>query len=323
MAHEVENMAYAGQIPWHGLGTKVNNDISVDDMLKESGLNWYVTKQALYIGQGQDDLDSPPDYSYREIPLKALVRNTDDKILTYVGAKWNPVQNKEAFEFFREWVEAGDMEMHTAGSLLGGKKVWVLAKLKDTFEVVSDDRIEGYMLFTNPHEFGTSLNIRFTPTRVVCNNTLQIALGGRANGYSLDHRKPFDPREVKLTMGLVQDSMKDYEVNARILSKNCYKQESLNEYFAELFPKSKYEKETPQYLGVPSQKHRLANRYLMSQPGSDYGFGTWWHAFNTVTYLYDHKLGRNDTSRLNSNFYGTGMQSKRKAFTKALEYASK
>ena len=207
MSHEVEKMAYAGQIPWHGLGTRVNNDISVNDMLKESGLDWYVTKQALYIGQGQDDLDTCLDYHYKEIPLKALVRSTDDKILSYVGAKWNPVQNQEAFEFFREWVETGDMEMHTAGSLLGGKKVWVLAKLKDTFEVVSDDRIEGYMLFTNPHEFGTSLNIRFTPTRVVCNNTLQIALAGRANGYSLDHRKPFDPREVKLTMGLVQSPL--------------------------------------------------------------------------------------------------------------------
>ena len=309
MSHEVENMAYAGEIPWHKLGIKVNNDISVDDMLNISGLNWTVSKQDMYWKE-----EEYPNIMKIVTDKQLLIRDTDNMQLDVVGKNWNPVQNKEAFEFFREWVEAGDMEMHTAGSLLNGKKTWVLAKIKESFEAVPNDRIDNYLLFTNPHHFGSSLNIRFTPTRVVCNNTLQVALQGKSNGYSLNHRKKFNPKEVKLTMGLVHDALKDYKDNITILSKSYYNQDSLNVYFAELFPQSPYEKEKEPWTNK-SKKHRAAERALVNQPGKQYGYQSWWHAFNTVTYLYDHKLGRNDASRLNSNLYGTAMQEKRRAFT--------
>lgn len=129
----VESMAYSGQTPWHGLGTRVSNDLSVDEMLEAAGLNWKVRKV-------------PTFYEVREIGTtnfagfrmnknrryktgkQALIRDTDNSILSLVSDNWNPCQNDEAFEIFAEFVERNELEMHTAGSLKGGKIVWGLAK---------------------------------------------------------------------------------------------------------------------------------------------------------------------------------------------------
>ena len=128
MVAAVETMAYAGEVPWHGLGTKVSNDISIDDMLKESGLDWKVVPVPVF-----------GEYNGQKITSdhQMLVRDSDSKVLTMITDKWNPVQNSEAFEFFRQFVEEGSMEMHTAGSLRDGQWVWCLAKVKESFEPVS------------------------------------------------------------------------------------------------------------------------------------------------------------------------------------------
>ena len=121
MAHLVETMAYAGQVPWHGLGVPVSNDLTPLQMQQKAGLDWRVDEIDCYIKTRNGEVKTGQ---------KALVRSTDDRILTTVGENWNPVQNSEAFEFFSEYVLAGDMEMHTAGSLRDGQMVWALAKVK-------------------------------------------------------------------------------------------------------------------------------------------------------------------------------------------------
>ena len=152
MAHMVETMAYAGEVPWHGLGTKVSNDLTPGQMLEVAGLDWEV-----------DEVDSYVKYKGQNIPTgqKCLVRSTDSRILTTVGQGWHPVQNQEAFEFFNEFVAAGEMEMHTAGSLKGGQMVWALAKVGESFELFGDDKIDSYLLFSNPHQYGKSIDVRF------------------------------------------------------------------------------------------------------------------------------------------------------------------
>ena len=111
MAHEVETMAYAGEVPWHGLGVQVIDDLTPAQMLDKAGLDWTVDKIPTYV-----------DYNGQKIPTEdsALVRSSDGKILSVVSGEWNPVQNHEAFEFFHDFVMAGDMKMHTAGSLREG-----------------------------------------------------------------------------------------------------------------------------------------------------------------------------------------------------------
>ena len=167
MSHEVETMAYAGELPWHGLGVEVHNDLTPQQMMQKAGVDWEVHEVESYVEFKGD---------YLPTGQKSLIRETDGKILTNVGKDWHPCQNETAFEFFNEYVLAGDMEMHTAGSLRGGQYVWALAKVKESFDLFGGDQVDSYMLFSNPHVYGKSIDVRFTPIRVVCNNTLTFAL---------------------------------------------------------------------------------------------------------------------------------------------------
>jgi phage/plasmid-like protein (TIGR03299 family) len=316
-------MAYAGELPWHGLGVPVSNDMSAYEMMEAAQLNWTVKKVPLY-REFQGNLTGAwKDYTkeYRPIDNKmALIREEDNTELDVVGKNWHPVQNQEAFDFFYDWVEEGNMEMHTAGSLSNGKIVWILAKVNETFEVVKDDVVESYMLFTNPHSFGTSLNVRFTPIRVVCNNTLQLALGQHSNGIRLDHTKKFDPHMVKDALGLATNSMIQYSDQAKHLVNKMSTKESRDEYFSKLFPMTHHEQEVKGY--VRSKKAAYANRlHNNGTPGAGLVKDSWWDTFNTVTYMYDHKLGKSNASRVRSSWYGDASKSKQEALTKALQYA--
>lgn len=132
MAHLVETMAYAGEVPWHGLGVPVSNDLTPAQMQQKAGLDWKV-----------HEVESFVEFNNERIPTgqKSLVRETDGKILTNVGENWKPVQNDTAFEFFSEYVMQGDMEMHTAGSLRGGKMIWALAKVKESLNCSREIRL--------------------------------------------------------------------------------------------------------------------------------------------------------------------------------------
>ena len=167
MAHMVETMAYAGQVPWHGLGVPVSNDLTPVQMMQKAELDWKVREVESFI-----------EFDGKKMPTgqKSLVRETDGKILTNVGENWKSVQNEQAFEFFHEYVMAGDMEMHTAGSLKGGQMVWALAKINSSMDFFKGDQVDSYLLFSNPHQYGKTIDIRFTPIRVVCNNTLTLSL---------------------------------------------------------------------------------------------------------------------------------------------------
>jgi len=324
MAHELEivngeaQMAYVGDVPWHGLGKKVPADLSPEQMLEAAGLDWTVEKRPLfYETPGGKILTNST----------ALVRSTDNKLLTVVSKDWKPVQNLEAFQFFNDFVLAGDMEMHTAGSLKDGKMVWAMAQIKDSFELFGGDKVEGYLLFSNPHEFGRSIDVRFTPVRVVCNNTLTFALEGESRSFvKVNHRSVFKPEEVKEVLGIAKDKLDSYKEQAKFLGSKKYSKENIVEYFNRVFPslsKTMTEEEFKQQVRkVPiSRQAEEAVAVLHTQPGAKFAEGSWWQAFNTVTYLTDHKLGRSNDTRLTSSWYGQNRLKKEKALDLAIEYA--
>ena len=209
MAHEVETMAYAGETPWHGLGVPVSNDLTPTMMMEKAGLDWTVK-----------EVNSFVEYEGRKIPTgkKALIRESDGKVLTNVGENWHPCQNEDAFNFFGEYVLAGNMEMHTAGSLRGGQMVWALAKVKESFDLFGGDQVDSYMLFSNPHRYGRSIDIRFTPIRVVCNNTLSLSLEQEAEkSVKVGHRAAFNADEVKTALGIASEKLGTYKEMAEFL----------------------------------------------------------------------------------------------------------
>lgn len=314
MVAAVETMAWAGEVPWHGLGVKVSNDLTPEQMLKKAGLDWAVDLVPCY-----GEVGSKAEGRTRlKLPVKALVRSTDKKILSMVSKGWNPVQNHEAFEFFNDFVAAGDMEMHTAGSLRGGKIVWVLAKVKAGFTVGKGDEIHQYLLFTNPHNYGHRVDVRDTMTRVVCNNTLvQAFKGGSTRIVNFDHRIKFDPDRVKEALGIAKEHLNKYKEAAKFLSAKAFTPESMQAYFNEIFPRTSDAKGTKE----PSQMFKLALQAMEKQPGAEMGEGTWWQPFNATTYLMDHVMGKTQDGRLHSSWYGYASRQKNVALKKAIEYA--
>jgi len=309
MVNGVAQMAYAGDVPWHGLGKQVSPDLTPVQMLEEAGLNWTVSKEQAFVIINDEA---------EEIDRSALVRSFDNKILDIVSNDWNPVQNQEAFEFFNDFIAAGEMQMHTAGSLQDGKIVWALAKVNESFELFKGDKIDSYLLFSNFHKYGCSTDVRFTPIRVVCNNTLTLSLNSAVERMAkISHRKQFNPDNVKMMLGIAKDKLSQYKEMAEFLGSKMYKEETLVQYFQRIFPVTGDNENKKDLSRNASQAMSLVHE----QPGAEYAEGSWWSAFNAVTYMTDHTIGRSADSRLTSAWYGYNKGVKTKALELAVEMA--
>ena len=241
MAHELEivngqaQMAYRASKgrPWHGLGTPVHDFMSPQMMMEAAGLDWGVEKvDTYYRYKGDNHLTGQ----------QALVRSTDSKILTQVGEGWNPVQNAEAFEFFTEFVSNGDMIMDTAGSLKDGQIVWALADVRDGFDLFGGDEVKGYLLFSNPHVYGKSIDVKFIMTRVVCNNTLSMALTEKGQpAVRLSHRNHFNPEMVKQLLGISHNRIEQFKEAAEFLGSKRYSDAAFKTFLANVFGTSNQE----------------------------------------------------------------------------------
>lgn len=311
MAAAVETMAYAGKLPWHGLGTRVPADLTPEQMLVSAGLDWEVEKLDIHATTSEGDKILIPDQ-------KALVRSTDGTLLDIVGNGWHPLQNRQAFDFFHEFVTVGDMEMHTAGSLQDGQRVWALAKVNDGFTLFKHDEVEQYLLLSNPHKYGECIDVRMSPIRVVCMNTLTMALSRKNDRMvQINHRHAFDPDMVKETLGVAKEKLKAYKEAAMFLAKKKYTHETLSQYVSRVFPMTSVSTKGK----TVSRNAIRAMEVVNTQPGAEYGPGTWWQAFNSVTYMTDHILGRSADTRMNSTWYGTNRTLKEGALKMALEMA--
>jgi phage/plasmid-like protein (TIGR03299 family) len=310
MSAEIETMAYVGEIPWHGLGIEIPPDLTPAEICKEAGVDWEVAKFPAFATVGGKKI---------KVDRSALVRLSDNKVLDVVGDDWNPTQNADAFEFFTDFVKAGDMKMHTAGSLKGGQIVWALAKTNESFKIGRKDQVDSYLLFTNPHQFGKAIDVRFTPVRVVCNNTLTLSLSTKsANMVKVSHRKKFDAAEVKEIMGLVSVKFSDYKSRAQFLASKRYDKDTVSKYFSNLWPVLTDKEDSKKII---SKSAAIAAQVVETQPGHEFAPGTWWNAYNAVTYLTDHLIGRSVDNRLTSAWYGINKTLKLKAFNSAIEYA--
>lgn len=174
MSAEVETMFYLRKEPWHGLGTQVMEAPNSREALKLAGLDWKVVQEPLITGAG-DMVDG----------YKANVRNTDNQVLGVVGDRYRIVQNEEAFAFTDDLLGYG-VRYETAGSLQGGKKVWMLAHMPQEY-IIAGEHISPYLLFSNSHDGSGAVKVAITPIRVVCNNTLNLALNTAKRSWSAMH----------------------------------------------------------------------------------------------------------------------------------------
>ena len=174
MSAMIESLFYVRETPWHGQGLRVEDAPSSEEAIRLAGLDWSVDQQPIYLADGTQIKDN-----------YANVRSSDGKALGIVGSKYKIVQNTEAFAFTDELLGEG-VKYETAGSLKEGKVIWLLAKMPETFEVLGD-KVEPYLVFTNTHDGSGAVRVCMTPVRVVCNNTLNMALRGAKRVWSARH----------------------------------------------------------------------------------------------------------------------------------------
>lgn len=189
MAHNLfqNTMAYVGEEPWHGLGRRVPAHVGAADMIEAANLNWRVHKEA---APGARQIKDDPPVHDRYLILRDPVGDETTKVaLALVGRGYQPLQNSEAFEFFGPFVENKWAEFHTAGALRQGERVWVLARLHGDLIVADDDVVQRFLLLSNSHDGSGAVTIRFTPIRVVCQNTLNLAMRGGSGVISVRHTK--------------------------------------------------------------------------------------------------------------------------------------
>ena len=174
MPAHIESMFYVRETPWHGLGTKVMEAPDSEGALVAAGLNWNVIQEPIFTGGNE------PIRGY-----KANIRDSDRRVLGVVTDRYKVIQNHEAFAFTDELLGQG-VRYETAGSLQDGKKVWLLAHMPHEY-IISGERISPYLLFSNTHDGSGAIKVALTPIRVVCNNTLNLALSTAKRSWSMVH----------------------------------------------------------------------------------------------------------------------------------------
>ena len=222
MAANVETMFYVRETPWHGLGTRVMEAPSSKEALGLAGLDWKVVQEPVYT-QAEELIEG----------YKANVRDSDRKVLGVVTNRYRIIQNEEAFGFTDALLGEG-VRYETAGSLQGGRKVWLLARLPHEY-IISGERISPYLVFSNAHDGSGAVRVALTPIRVVCNNTLNLALSTAKRSWSMMHT------------GNVQEKLE--EAKDTLFRAETY-MDSLGKEFDELRKKKLTDKQVMDYIEI-------------------------------------------------------------------------
>lgn len=225
MAANVESMMYVREVPWHGLGTRVEEAPTSSDALRLAGLDWRVEQRNIQVCEGA----KIPNY-------KANVRDTDGRVLGIVTDRYKTVQNIEAFDFTDELIGGGDVRYESAGSLMNGRKIWLLAKMPET--EIFGDKTEPYLCFSNTHDGSGAIRVCMTPIRVVCNNTLNLALNTAKRAWSVRHTGDIQSKlhDARICLEMANRYMDELAKHADKMANIKVTDERIEEILDELFP---------------------------------------------------------------------------------------
>jgi phage/plasmid-like protein (TIGR03299 family) len=313
MAHLIENMLYVGKVPWHGLGTPLDHPPTVQDAIRLAGLDWPVQLAPLHLADG------------RTVPAFATVRATDQRVLGVVGPQYRPLQNLEAFDWFQPFLDLGEASIHTAGSLAGGKRVWVLAKLnRAPITITADDTVEKFLLLSNSHDGTLAVRVGFTPIRVVCANTLAMAHGAEASRLLRVRHTKGTLRSLEAIRDVMDLANQSFEATAeqyRRLATRDICPADLRRYVKQVFSLPE-ERATER----PQQRRLLESCVRLFEVGQGNALitvrGTAWAAYNAVTEYLGTERGRTAESRLNSLWFGDSARLSERALELATTLAS-
>lgn len=235
MAADIETMFYVRETPWHGLGTRVITAPTSKDALGLAGLDWQVVQEPIYT-ETEELIEG----------YKANVRDSDRRVLGVVTDRYKVIQNEDAFAFTDALLGEG-VRYETAGSLQGGKKVWLLAHMPHEY-IISGERISPYLVFSNTHDGSGAIKVALTPIRVVCYNTLNLALSTAKRSWSMIHTGDIKGKmeEAKNTLFMAEKYMDALGKEFEILRMISMSDNKVMEYIDELLPVD--ESATPQQI---------------------------------------------------------------------------
>jgi len=317
MPAAVNSMAYTGQVPWHGLGNNIDADTSIDQWRVAAGLDWEAHMSPVHFNVG-DELFYMQD--------KNVVYRSDNLMpLGVVGGDYTPVQPAEVLEFFRDLTELGRFRMETAGVLFNGERIWALARHTGEAVLPGGDVLKPYLLLATGMDGKFSTKASFTTVRVVCNNTLQIALHKNEDVVRVTHRNTFDEQKVKAELGLVDSKFDQFITAAESLAakKVTSRADQLdflasvtNPDFVDLerTEQVEYIEQSQVMTGLKDAYDNFAGQQLESAKG------TAWGLVNGVTAYLDHMRNtQTDDARLAGAWFGSGKAMKQRALEMALD----
>lgn len=290
MAANVESMFYTREKPWHGLGIMVAEAPNSKDALRLAGLNWKVLQEPVYT-ENEELIQG----------YKANVRDTDRKVLGVVTDRYKVIQNEEAFAFTDTLLGEG-VRYETAGSLQEGRRVWMLARLPREF-IIGGERISPYMVFSNTHDGSGAVKTALTPIRVVCNNTLNLALRTAKRSWSMIHTGDISGKieEAKNTLLLADEYMTALGQEFEDLRKIKLSEKQVLDYIKILLPMEE-NYSLLQKRGVEKLRADMKMRYFDAPDLKDVG-NNGYRFVNAVSDFATHSTPRRKTANYKENIF--------------------
>ncbi|MEB0121598.1 DUF932 domain-containing protein [Pseudomonas sp. CCI1.2] len=319
MAHLIEQMAYVGVTPWHGLGSQLSPKQPLEVWQQEAGMNWQIEESPVrFMADAVGHLGT-----IRTFPeQKVLYRSDSKEALSVVSQRYQVVQPREVLEFYRDLTERSGYELETAGVLKGGRKLWALARTGQSTALKGNDVVNGYLLLATSCDGTLATTATPTTIRVVCNNTLTIAVNGASQAIKVPHSTRFDPRAVKQQLGITVSQWDDFMYRMRTLAARPVKDQEARDYLRSVL--CEVQTGNPERSGLSNE--RALTKVLSMYDGDGRGAeleaakGTAWGLLNAVTEYVDHeRRARSNEYRMDTAWFGQGAVIKQRALNTALQ----
>lgn len=319
MSHLVQTMAYVGETPWHQLGNELPAKQPIDVWAQKAGMDWTICETPVrYMTEQAGSLGSIMSFDEQ----KVLYRSDTKAPLSVVSGRYQVVQPKAVLEFYRDLTEISGFELETAGVLKEGKKFWALAKTGKETALKGNDVVKGYLLLATSCDGTLATTATPTTVRVVCNNTLTIALNGASSAIKVPHSTSFDAHSVKKQLGIAVSQWDSFMYRMKTLSERKVKSHEAMNYFLKVMCLTDQHVDPTQGLINERALKKVQAMYEGQGHGSDLASasGTAWGLLNAITEFVDHeKRARSQEYRLDSAWFGQGANLKQRALDHALQ----
>ncbi|MDV7644911.1 DUF932 domain-containing protein [Acinetobacter baumannii] len=254
MAHQIETMAFVGQTPWHGLGNHLSPNQPIEVWAQQAGMDWRIeSSNVSYMAKNERGQNILMPYEEQRV----LYRSDTHAPLSVVSQRYQEVQPKEILEFYRDLTEQSGFELETAGVLKGGRKFWALARTGQSAALKNKDVSNGYILLATACDGTLATTAQFTSVRVVCNNTLSIAIRGQTSGegvVKVPHSTKFDAEKIKQQLGISIKTWDEHMYEMKQLSQRKVTQQEAAAYFDAVFNNT--------MVSVTDQEESIIQYYL-------------------------------------------------------------